>query len=123
MMGLTIVQDGNGSYKIIELWMQKDRTPGVVWGKVPKNYQYLPKLLKYVFGKDPKEFLTILNSNDAQICQSLFGDTEGSTCRTYTAPDNVKLRNQAMDDWIKTGFIPQEIQDGKIWLLLVRATV
>ena len=126
MMGLTIVQDGNGGYKIIELWMQKDRTPGVVWGKVPKNYQYLPKLLKNIFGKDPKRFLSTFdgeNVKTTQSCQSGYGDTEGSTCRAYTAPDNVKLRNQAMDDWINSGFIPQEIQNGKIWFLLTTARV
>ena len=126
MMGLTIVQDGNGSYKIIELWMQKDRTPGVVWGKVPKNYKYLPKLLEDIFGKDPKRFLSTFDGDfvkTTQSCQSAYGDTEGSTCRAYTAPDNVKLRNQAMDDWINSGFIPPEIQDGKVWLLLIAAAV
>ena len=126
MMALTIVQDGNGGYKIIELWMQKDRTPGVVWGKVPKNYQYLPTLLKYIFDKDPKGFLTIFDGEHVkttQSCQSGYGDTEGSTCRAYTAPDNVKLRNQAMDDWINSGFIPQEIQNGKIWFLLTTVRV
>jgi len=126
MMGLTIVQDGNGGYKIIELWMQKDRTPGVVWGKVPKNYKYLPKLLEDIFGKDPKRFLSTFDGDSVkttQSCQSAYGDTEGSTCRAYTAPDNVKLRNQAMDDWINSGFIPPEIQDGKIWFLLTAAAV
>jgi len=107
------VQDGQGGYRVIQLWLQKDGTPGLVWYHIPKNtnvaYSDFEGILS---GKYYNEAVLPGEFKNKGWCTNLTGDAP--SCATLMAPENVAARRAALQEWVDTGFIPQAMQDGTI---------
>ena len=113
------VQDGQGGYRVIQLWLQKDGTPGLVWYHIPKNtnvaYSDFEGILS---GKYYNEAVLPGEFKNKGWCTNLTGDAP--SCATLMAPENVAARRAALQEWVDTGFIPQAMQDGTIQFPLSR---
>jgi len=130
MEGATIVQDGQGGIRVIQLWLQKDGTPGIVWYHLTKEFiKANPKIdistVHKIFNLQPQFAVFPMEFKDERSCQLMGGyeTRSASFCRDYMSKENVDLRNKAIQEWIDSGFVPWEIQSGQIEFQALRQSL
>jgi hypothetical protein len=110
---VTLVQDGQGGYRVIQLWKQKDGTPGIVWYHKPKETSVAyGKFEEILSGQLPTVVIVPGEFKDRGSCSNLTGDA--ASCAVLMTPENVAAIKAALQEWVDTGFIPQVMQNGTI---------
>lgn len=129
---VTVTKDGEGGLRYLQLWLQKDGTPGLVWYHASKeevktwaNF-YTNRIFEVIAstGKYPTMLLPI-KYKDAPSCVRGFGlaDIMKKPCQAYMEPELTSKRDAAIQKWLKTGSIPSEIQNGEIEFMLMGTTL
>lgn len=118
---VTVVKDGEGGFRIIQIWLQKDKDPGLVWYKIPKERvaeepNYTIRFINSIFGNPKVERILLPEMfKDASSCQVWWRSEQlKSVCESYMIPEIKSQRDTAIQKWISSGIIPQEIQNGEL---------
>jgi hypothetical protein len=123
--GVTLFGDGHGGVRMPILWLQPDRTVGLIWFHVPqKQLTYTSvkggsvlSLFDTAFNKDPKHYILANAFNNTQSCTEIVGDPD--YCAEYMSGASVSARDAAIgsftsSDPTKNGFVTEEMTSGKI---------
>ncbi|MBI2758987.1 MAG: hypothetical protein HYX49_09940 [Chloroflexi bacterium] len=114
LKSVTLVQDGDGGYRVIQIWLQKGRSVGIVWYHMTKDAlksEMAPYVVKYLF-EDSSAIILPNDFKNEKTCRASVRDA--SFCKEFMSEENIAARNKIMEAWVKNGTVPEEIQNGQI---------
>lgn len=123
--GVTLFNDGQGGFKAPVLWLQPDKTVGLIWFRLPqKTATFVNKfggsifsVINYAFNVDPSHYIDTMTFQDPQGCAGMVGDT--AFCAQYMSPESISARDAAINlftspDPTINGFVPEDMTSGKV---------
>lgn len=124
---VTIVQDGEGGVRFIQVWRQQDGSVDISWYHLTQkaisangagtDAFTMESILKSMFDNISFVIAPIRDYKNEQSCFALLQDA--TFCSNYTNPDVRTSRFQAIDSWKTTQMIPSGIRNGKIQFTMI----
>lgn len=118
--GVTLFNDGQGGFKMPMLWLQPDRTVGLIWFHLPQKTSTFVNVhggsifsvINFAFNIDSSHYTAIMTFQNQQGCNNMVGDT--AFCKKYMSETSVSARDAAINSLISSGFVPTDMTSGKI---------
>jgi hypothetical protein len=123
---VTIVSDGAGGIRLVQVWGQQDGTVGTFWyhhtekavqanGGTPfieAGYNLFERILRAMFTSSNLKIKPTIDFKSLQSCLEILQDEV--FCTGFMNEETRAVRAQAIDDWMATLMVPAAMQNGLI---------
>ena len=119
IMGVTLVNGGGGVYYAVQAVKQEGTVePGLIWYQVstPENSGYE---IAQLFNEVPSLIIKPLLVKGSG-CNEVFGK---ALCTQYLDPAVVEAQTEAVNEFVATHRIPDEMTDGDVIFLMIRGPI
>jgi len=121
---VTIVSDGAGGIRMVQVWKQKDGSVGTLWDHLTqktiqaddsglyRRSMALERILRTMFTSSTLKTNPIIDFKDLQGCLGTLQDE--AFCTGFMNEEVKAARAQAIDEWMATLMVPAMMQNGQI---------
>ena len=129
---VTIVSDGAGGIRMVQVWKQKDGSVGTLWDHLTqktiqaddsglyRRSMALERILRTMFTSSTLKTDPIIDFKDLQGCLGTLQDE--AFCTGFMNEEVKAARAQAIDEWMATLMVPAMMQNGQIQFPMIYGT-